>query len=213
VGCAGSISHKNTMYSQNDEEEFLVKLFAGKPPGRFLDIGAYDGITMSNTRRLLELGWSGVLVEAHWGNFESLCQNCKDFSDRATLVCAALAPKAGLRRLWVDLYEDRSWSTTINDDLKNSGSVMDPSKLLTMVSCITMDDLWPLGPYDLISMDAEWEDFAIIKSQTMEAWRSASVICVEVRSPEERPNVKAFLRLMGFFAVHETKENLIVERA
>jgi len=200
------------MYSQNDEEEFLVKLFADRPPGRFLDVGAYDGIDMSNTRRLLELGWHGVMVEAHWKNFQFLCQNCQSHIDRSTLVCAALAPRAGLRRLWVDLFADRSWSTTINDELKQSGSVMVPSEMVTLVSCITMDDLWPLGPFNLISMDAEWEDFAILKSQPAEAWRTASVICVEVRSPEERPAVKAFLRTMGFFPMHETKENLIVQR-
>lgn len=199
------------MYSQNDEEEFLVNLFAGRK-GRFLDIGAFDGVTMSNTRRLLELGWQGVMVEPHWGNFEMLYRNHLDYGDRTTLICAAVAPKPGLRRLWVDLHHDRKWSTTINDDLKNSGSVIEPSNTMTLVSCITMDDLWPLGPYDLISMDAEWEDFEILKSQPFEAWKQTRVICVETRSPEERPNMKAFLRQMGFFCVHETKENLIVQR-
>ncbi len=199
------------MYSQNDEEEFLIKHFAGKK-GRFLDIGAFDGMTMSNTRRLLELGWSGVMVEAHWGNFSLLCRNHLEFTDRATLICAALAPKAGLRRLWVDLHEDRSWSTTINDDLKNSGSVMVPSKMLTLVNCITMDSLWPLGPYDLVSMDAEWEDFEILKSQPSEAWRQVPVLCVETRSPEERPEVQRFLRSIGFLTIYESKENIIVQR-
>ncbi len=199
------------MYSQNDEEAFLVKLFAGKT-GRLLDIGAYDGIEMSNTRRLIELGWSAVLVEAHWGNFQTLCQNNRGFESRVTLVCAALAPKSGLRRLWVDTHPNRQWSTTLSDDLKNSGSVMAPSSMLTMVSCITMDDLWPLGPFDLISMDAEWEDFDILKSQPAEAWRQVPVMVVETRSPSERPAVVEFLNRIGFSVIYQTKENLIIRR-
>ena len=50
------------MYSQTDEEEHIVKYFEGVT-GKFLDIGAYNGVTFSNTRRLAELGWSGTCVE------------------------------------------------------------------------------------------------------------------------------------------------------
>jgi FkbM family methyltransferase len=200
-----------SQYSQNDEEAFLVHHFAGKT-GKLLDIGAFDGVGMSNTRRLIELGWAGVLVEAHWGNFTTLCQNHKGFEERVTLVCAALAPKAGLRKLWVDLHANRAWSTTLSDDLKNIGSIMVPSSLVTMVSCITMADLWPLGPYDLISMDAEWEDFEILKSQPQEAWRQVPMLCVETRHPTERAAVKQFMQTIGFAIVHETKENMICQR-
>lgn len=198
------------MYSQNDEEAFLEKFFTGKT-GRFLDIGAYNGIEMSNTRRLLELGWQGVLVEAHWGNFTSLCGNSQVFGDRVTLVCAALAPKAGLRKLWVDTTPERFWSTTLSEDLVRSGSVMSPSRQLTLVSCITMDSLWPLGPYDFISMDAEWEDFEILVSQG-DAWKQVPILCVETRSPTERISVIAFLQSKGFAVIYETKENMICQR-
>lgn len=48
------------MYSQLDEERVIVDWFRDKPVGKYLDIGAWDGIEMSNTRRLAELGWAGV---------------------------------------------------------------------------------------------------------------------------------------------------------
>lgn len=50
------------MYSQNNEEEAILKYLSGEE-GFFLDIGAYDGVLMSNTRALAERGWSGALVE------------------------------------------------------------------------------------------------------------------------------------------------------
>lgn len=50
------------MYSQKDEEKYILKYFKNHV-GRFLDIGAYDGVTFSNTRALFELGWGGVCVE------------------------------------------------------------------------------------------------------------------------------------------------------
>lgn len=50
------------MYSQNQEESFITEYFKDKK-GTVLDIGANDGKTFSNSLRLIELGWSGVLVE------------------------------------------------------------------------------------------------------------------------------------------------------
>lgn len=50
------------MYSQNKEEEAILNYF-GVYKGTFLDLGANDGRTLSNTRALAELGWCGVLVE------------------------------------------------------------------------------------------------------------------------------------------------------
>ena len=52
------------MYTQRDEEPFILKHFElMKSPGRFLDIGAFNGETFSTTRQLALNGWSGVCVE------------------------------------------------------------------------------------------------------------------------------------------------------
>lgn len=50
------------MYSQKDEEKYILAYFKNYT-GRFLDVGAYDGVTYSNTRALFKLGWKGVCVE------------------------------------------------------------------------------------------------------------------------------------------------------
>jgi FkbM family methyltransferase len=51
-------------YSQNNEQDIILDYFRGKRDGIFLDIGANDGITLSNTYALHQLGWNGVYVEA-----------------------------------------------------------------------------------------------------------------------------------------------------
>jgi len=52
---------------QKGEDEILLSwarsVVPSNPVGVFADIGANDGLTYSNTRRLLELGWRGVFVE------------------------------------------------------------------------------------------------------------------------------------------------------
>lgn len=51
------------MYSQSGEDAIILRHFKNRRFGRFLDLGAADGRTFSNTLALAELGWSGVCVE------------------------------------------------------------------------------------------------------------------------------------------------------
>lgn len=50
-------------YSQNNEQEHILNYF-GDYVGTFLDLGANDGITFSNTRALALKGWKGVFIDA-----------------------------------------------------------------------------------------------------------------------------------------------------
>jgi len=53
------------MYSQYSEEIHIAAATAGQPAERrrFLDLGAWEPKTFSNSRALYEAGWSGVVVD------------------------------------------------------------------------------------------------------------------------------------------------------
>lgn len=81
-----------TRYSQNDEQDHVLKFFEGIPTGRFLEIGAFDGKTFSNTLALAERGWGGVCVEPSPGPFLGLLKLHGQRPD-ITVVQAAVAEK------------------------------------------------------------------------------------------------------------------------
>lgn len=85
-------------YSQNAEEAKIVEYFNGRV-GRFLDIGAYTGKGLSNTLRLVELGWSGICVEPSPGPFADLKALHKD-NTRVQCVNAAITPVSGEIDFW-----------------------------------------------------------------------------------------------------------------
>jgi FkbM family methyltransferase len=58
-------------YSQNSEEDVILDYF-GNFKGHLLDIGANDGITLSNSREMIVRGWGGVLVEPSPTAFKKL---------------------------------------------------------------------------------------------------------------------------------------------
>jgi len=49
--------------SQYGEDIFLAEFFDFKSSGFFIEIGAYDGVFLSNTYVFERLGWKGILVE------------------------------------------------------------------------------------------------------------------------------------------------------
>jgi FkbM family methyltransferase len=75
-------------YSQIGQDRYYIERIAKfKKAGRFLDIGAYDGIHTSNTYALeKDLGWSGVCIEAN----PTLVTKLKENRPQATIVECAI---------------------------------------------------------------------------------------------------------------------------
>lgn len=78
-------------YSQYTEQAAILGAFGfdaeghghgpDKPDCRFLDIGAWHPTIFSNTRALIELGWSGVIIEPSPGPFINLMRACLKCGD------------------------------------------------------------------------------------------------------------------------------------
>jgi hypothetical protein len=72
-------------YSQFGEDGVFQAIFSaiGAPNEWCFECGASDGLFFSNTRRLLERGWSGVLVEGDVDSYARLLKNSAEFGERA----------------------------------------------------------------------------------------------------------------------------------
>jgi FkbM family methyltransferase len=52
-----------TFTAQDGEDVLLAELFVYKPDGFYVEIGAYDGVHLSNTYFFEQIGWHGLLIE------------------------------------------------------------------------------------------------------------------------------------------------------
>lgn len=84
-------------HSQWGEQQIILDFF-GSFVGRFLDLGAFDGVTGSNSRGLTDRYWSGVCIEASAFNFTRLIENHR-LNTKVTCVNAAVMPKSGLVKI------------------------------------------------------------------------------------------------------------------
>ena len=66
----------NRYYGQHYEDVFIETLFPGKNNGVCVDVGAYDGVNMSNTYYFEKKGWKCVCIEPINFVFEK-CKNIR----------------------------------------------------------------------------------------------------------------------------------------
>jgi FkbM family methyltransferase len=78
-------------YSQYQQDVYILNnYFPNKKDGVFVDIGAHDGVSLSNSLLFEEQGWDGVCIEPLPKVFEKLIKNRK-----CTCVNGAVSDKDG----------------------------------------------------------------------------------------------------------------------
>lgn len=190
------------IYSQRDEEPVIL---ANTPQnGRFLDCGAYDLIIFSNTRALIERGWSGVFVEPSSGPFTGMVQNAKG-CERITLVNAAVTPHYdGLMKFY------HSHDAIATSDEKHAEKWKAANYTPIWVAGVSvMKLIEKFGPFDFINVDTEGTSYEILKAIYLDA-AGCNLVCVE--KDESKAVMEEYLNSVGFKVIHETAENLIAKR-
>lgn len=193
------------MYSQNDEEKYVLAHYEGRPLGRFLDIGAYDGVTFSNVRALYDQGWGGVLVEPNPRAFVRLMDNYPD-SARATLINVAIAAESVLRTFHVT-PDAVSTLSEAHRELWSRQAQFVPIVLKT----VTVPDLlqrYP-GPYQFVNVDVEGTNWEVVQRLPLDAMQT-DLVCVEMG--EHGREMHAWFTAKGWRLVYQSGENQLWAR-
>jgi len=147
-------------YSQQKEDEILFEKYLNYRDGFFIELGAMDGITFSNTKFFEdELGWNGILIEPT-GQYNDLIKNrpnCYNFnyavsekeSDVDFLGYAAIG----------GLLE------TMNDTHKNNWGLdkIQPIKVKSIPFYEITKNL-DIKKVDLFSIDVEGGEYEVLKT-------------------------------------------------
>lgn len=195
-------------YSQNNEDFIVWDYFKGKV-GSLLEIGANDGITLSNSKFLIEQGWYAHLVEP--GNiFNELFETHKD--NRKVVVHNIGIGKEKKR---VFFYESGPHIKGGND--KGLVSTADFNEMKkwpgvkfnrTSIQLIPYKYLFHRHTFDFISIDAEGMDWEILQQIDL---KHTSCLCIEWNSKEELR--KLYIEYCQEFRIlHTNAENLIFVR-
>lgn len=198
------------MFSQRDEEKYIIEFFKNTLTGKFLDIGAYDGITFSTTRRLVLNGWEGVMIEPSPTVFPKLEELYKE-NKLVKCIQVAVSDISGKREFY-DAGGDAvsSFDTDHVKLWKEKAGV--PFKKVDVDSLCIEDFFNVVGhDFEFLNIDTEGYSMFILKNLPYDKLKKMKMICVEFdhKSEEMLGIVKPF----GFTLLHRTAENLILVRS
>lgn len=163
-------------FSQFGQDQYVVEtLFPAKRGGFFVDIGAHDGVSGSNTCYFeRNLGWSGLCIEPIPEVFDQLKENRE-----CDLICGCIAAEKGsakflritgpgevLSGLEINSPpEHRAWVR--NEVARLGGSIVELE-----VSCLRFNDLIAerrVSQIDYLSIDTEGAELDILRTIDFQA--------------------------------------------
>lgn len=195
------------MYSQNQEELFILEYFKDQPTGKFIDIGAYDVFKFSNVRALYEKGWKGILVEPAPENFKSISDHYKEDKEMEVLNCAV-----GVNGGEVDFYScEDAVSTTNIDHMKKWEAAGVPYKKIRVTQVNVIDFMNQYcKDIDFLSIDTEATNIQLFRMIPDFVFEQIKLLCIEHDNQDEE--ISARLKRFGFNTLHTNAENIILAK-
>jgi FkbM family methyltransferase len=186
-----------TYHSQHGEDRWIVHNCVLPDSGVFVEMGAGDGIELSNTYHFEQRGWTGLLIEPNPFVREALHRNRKC----AIMHCAIGNPEES-RPYFV--HRIPGWS-----GFDRGGRQVDVE--VKRLDTALMDA--GITHIDLLSLDTEGTELEIWRTFDHRRWNPRIVI-VEfdtVGLPSTEESTKHVFKSCDFQLIHRTKGNLIFQ--
>ena len=200
------------MFSQNEEEKVICDYFKGVK-GRFLDVGAYDGKTFSNTHRLALDGWEGVCIEPVDESYEKLVDNYKDMPGIKCKKCAVAGsckPEGEIYKCVSGTEEPLALSTLDTMDLVKLRSSYDAAFVTQPVEVLTFTEIFEeYGKnFNFVNIDTEGLSLILLLNMPISKMPALRCICVEHGNKFSEVTMEALYH--NFRNIYVTHENMIL---
>lgn len=154
-------------YSQFGQDEFLYEnYFKNKHTGYFVDIGAHDGVSCSNSLLFEKLGWNGICFEPIPDVFNKLKNNRK-----CAVKNIAVSDKSGVEKFFVLKGYSEMLSGLVNSYVENhieriNREIQEHQQEYDYIDvvCSTFNEEISETEIDILSIDTEGSEYSIIKS-------------------------------------------------
>lgn len=201
-------------FSQNGEDYLLWQAFENKAQGFYVDIGAFDGIHLSNSYSFELAGWRGICVEPHPRYYplcrrnrrNTLCLNCACVGDKDTLEVEFLCEELGLLS-----GIDPDSRMVIEDRYKARGMPFQGFEKVR-VPAMTLDGILGYDPttpriIDFVSLDTEGTEFDILGSFPFDKW-DVRVFIIEANAESAKVELIKLMQAAGYDLTREVRPNL-----
>lgn len=189
---------EDTFRAQNGEDRWLDNFFGHKRNGFFVEVGAFDGVNLSNSYHFEQIGWTGVLIEPD-PDKAALCRANRPGSK--SYQCAAAA-SPDIREVTFHQVESGGvYSTTkLTGDHARRIDHMGLASIPISVPARTLDSiLQEVGApaIDFVSIDVEGAETEVLRGFDIRRWKPA-VVVIESNSKLRLPEVRDYFTSNGY---------------
>jgi FkbM family methyltransferase len=189
-------------YSQNREDLLLAKIFSAKEYGVCVEVGAFDGVSFSNSLLLEQRGWDCILVEPN----PHLCEQIRKNRPSAKLFACAASDLRGTAVLNFGMEADL-YGTIEGGGLPLDRLRIESSGLKTVnVETRTLDDILQEAGHasiDFLSIDVEGHELSVLRGFDIGNWKPRIAI-LENNALREDPAVRQIMSQAGYRQVFQT---------
>ena len=193
-------------YSQSAEQGVINSLVGDT--GRFLDVGTYNAKIFSNTRKLYERGWAGVMVEPSPANFAGL-EKEYGTEERIRLIQATVAPEAGE----IDFFDSGGDAISSTDEAhaKRWEAGYDCKFEKIKVKAITWSDLFDMvdPAFGFVNIVTESTNLELLQTFP---FGICNPMCMCIEHDNHVAEMMTVLGPYGFRVVYQSGENIVVYR-
>ena len=196
-------------FSQGGEDVHILTLLDNKPNGFYLDIGSNEPINYSNTFKMYTLGWTGILVD---GN-PQLIEKAKRVRKKDICINALVSNE--VREM--DFYLSGSNLVSSVDPVHAASYThLEGKTEKVRMSSTTIDQIiaqhLPEGrTIDLLSIDVEGHDFAVLQSITLSKYRPRLILIEDLGQMKNDLDNNIYVRYLKtyrYVLVSTDKQNL-----
>lgn len=168
--------------THNGEDATIDRLLGYKDTGFYIDVGANDPLTTSNTHHLYERGWRGIDIEPN----SILSYKLQKTHPQNRVFDGAASDYGGL----MDLYGFAGHEYTTTDESIRQEHIKSGKNLeyISTVKCDTLDNIIDHYLYgktrspDFVSIDVEGAEYSVLRGFNLWRWRP-KLLCIKATSP------------------------------
>lgn len=193
-------------YGQHGEDRYIKTLFSSNYIGTAIEVGAYNGISLSNTYHFEKLGWKCLCIEPI-----TLAYNqCKSVRKEVVQCCISDMDKEDKEFTIFHLHDNLCAISSLEPDqrLIDSHKHMITNKTSEMVKVRSLtsllDELHYPTDIDFVSIDTENTELDVLKGIDFTKYNIKLLV---VENNFNEPFCEDYLRPFGYKKIHRIAVN------
>ena len=201
-------------YSQLGQDKIVMQILKKKKikKGIYFDIGANDGITISNTFVFEKKGWKGICVEPDSDVFEKLVRNrkchCKNVAISSENGSAKFTKIVGYSQMLsglTDSYSERHKKRIQSETEKFGNTVQEIEVETRTIDTIMQECFKDVYCIDYMSIDSEGSEEMILRSIDFDRY---VIHVLSVENNYDDDNIREYMKTKGYKVIKHFSDDI-----